>query len=146
MTDARWGLLALFVATTTGCGSAESPVERTESEGAAVRSELCPMVWAPVCGRDGVTYSNVCVAGGQGNVAYEGVCTDLCAAVLCMEGTVCEVQGNRARCVAPRQKGNGSFCALKCAAPPDGCHYEGAVLNGPCQKLTCGTLVCDGTL
>lgn len=36
-------------------------------------------------------------------------------------------------------------CAIRCAAPPDGCHYEGAVLSGPCKKLTCGTLVCDGS-
>ena len=38
--------------------------------------------------------------------------------------------------------GKGGECALRCAAPPDGCHYEGAVLSGPCRKLTCGTLVC----
>lgn len=42
-------------------------------------------------------------------------------------------------------KGGKPQCALKCAAPPDGCHYEGAVLTGPCNKLTCGTLVCDGS-
>ncbi|MBK6519808.1 MAG: hypothetical protein IPM79_25640 [Polyangiaceae bacterium] len=41
--------------------------------------------------------------------------------------------------------GNKPICALKCAAPPDGCHYENAVLTGPCNKLTCGELVCDGT-
>ncbi len=35
-------------------------------------------------------------------------------------------------------------CAIKCAAPPEGCHYENAVLSGPCHKLTCGDLVCDG--
>lgn len=41
-------------------------------------------------------------------------------------------------------RGGKPICALKCAAPPDGCHYENAVLTGPCNKLTCGTLVCDG--
>ena len=39
-------------------------------------------------------------------------------------------------------KGQGE-CMLKCAAPPDGCYYEGAVLSGKCNKLTCGTLVCE---
>jgi hypothetical protein len=34
-------------------------------------------------------------------------------------------------------------CAIKCAAPPEGCRYEGGVYSGPCSQLTCGTLVCD---
>ena len=38
-----------------------------------------------------------------------------------------------------------SICAIRCAAPPAGCHYVDAVLTGPCRKLTCGTLVCDGS-
>lgn len=42
-------------------------------------------------------------------------------------------------------RGGKNQCALKCAAPPEGCHYEDAVLSGPCHKLTCGTLVCDGS-
>ena len=33
---------------------------------------------------------------------------------------------------------------IDCAAPPDGCHYEGAVFS-PCDQQTCGTLVCDGS-
>lgn len=41
-------------------------------------------------------------------------------------------------------KGPGE-CAIRCAAPPEGCHYEGARTTGPCHKLTCGTLVCDGS-
>lgn len=45
----------------------------------------------------------------------------------------------------PARGGGKPICALKCAAPPEGCRYEGAVLSGPCNKLTCGTLVCDGS-
>lgn len=41
-------------------------------------------------------------------------------------------------------RGGKPICMLKCAAPPEGCHYENAVLSGPCNKLTCGTIVCDG--
>ena len=36
-----------------------------------------------------------------------------------------------------------NFCAIKCAAPPEGCHYENSRFTGPCHKLTCGDLVCD---
>lgn len=38
---------------------------------------FCPMIWAPVCGCDNVTYSNDCVATTQGGVTSytEGECT-----------------------------------------------------------------------
>jgi hypothetical protein len=32
---------------------------------------------------------------------------------------------------------------IDCAAPPAGCHYEGAITS-PCDQQTCGKLVCDG--
>lgn len=36
-------------------------------------------------------------------------------------------------------------CPLpSCAPPPDGCRYEGMV-TFPCNKVTCGRLVCDGS-
>jgi hypothetical protein len=35
------------------------------------------------------------------------------------------------------------ICSIRCAAPPEGCHYEGALLTGPCNKVTCGKLVCQ---
>lgn len=40
-------------------------------------------------------------------------------------------------------KGNGGAeCAIRCVAPPEGCTYEGAILTGPCHRVTCGELVC----
>lgn len=40
------------------------------------RPEACPAIYAPVCGCDGVTYSNSCTAAAAGaNVAYDGMCT-----------------------------------------------------------------------
>ena len=39
--------------------------------------------------------------------------------------------------------GTGTTCSILCAAPPTGCHYEGAMQSGPCDKVTCGDLVCE---
>jgi len=39
------------------------------------RPEICPTLWDPVCGCDGITYPNACVAAVEGmSVDYEGPC------------------------------------------------------------------------
>ena len=42
-------------------------------------SEACPDVYAPVCGKDGETYDNACVAQGAGvEIRREGPCVGDC--------------------------------------------------------------------
>lgn len=34
-------------------------------------------------------------------------------------------------------------CAIRCAAPPEGCRYVGMVTTGPCNAVRCGRLICE---
>ena len=59
----------------------------------------CPMVWAPVCGKDERTYGNACLAKVAGvEIAYKGkckverFCKDLCGDGICQE-IVCLAEG-----------------------------------------------------
>jgi hypothetical protein len=50
----------------------------TEDDGSCITDEcICPEIWAPVCGSDGVNYSNACEAECAGVSYTEGECTDV---------------------------------------------------------------------
>ncbi|MGA1870463.1 MAG: Kazal-type serine protease inhibitor domain-containing protein [bacterium] len=57
------------------------------------KPEACPDVWEPVCGCDGMTYSNACYAAGSGiNVAYPGECQAVSQCISndqCLEDEFC---------------------------------------------------------
>lgn len=56
---------------------------------------LCPLIFDPVCGFDGMTYSNSCVANAQHvKVLHPGACAETCGGIqgkLCPEGQLCDL-------------------------------------------------------
>lgn len=74
---------------------------------------VCPEVWAPVCGCDGVTYSNACDAAQSGvNIQWAGECRDShcddgtevsCKRMIpnCAEDEILAYQNNCYACVNP---------------------------------------------
>jgi len=111
----RFFMLALsplfFFAAGAGCADLHDDGEVAFVEGAA---EICPTVYEPVCGKDGLTYGNECLAGGKRNVAYEGECVDACISVTCPEGTECYTN-NRGQAVCESIDEPGPCATIRCA-------------------------------
>lgn len=130
-------LLAVIVVTSifAACGvDSQAASASTDELGTAqqdVRTRVCPFIYAPVCGKDGETYSNSCFAGGPGRVAYEGECLNPCAAVLCIAGTTCELKGKKPVCVP--------------VAPADPCDTVRCAAGYHCEavQVQCITAPCD---
>ena len=88
--------------------------------------EACPDVWAPVCGCDGVTYSNKCESAAAGaSIEYVGEC-------------VPQVPD---KCKTDAHCGDGEYCVKDVCGPGIG---ECAVKPEVCTKEFAPVCGCDG--
>jgi hypothetical protein len=103
------------------------------------RPELCPEIFAPVCGCDGATYDNACFANAAGvSVETEGACApsepsgDACGSrglSECAEGSFCSFPSS-ANCGRADAPGT-------CAPKPEVCSYDYTPVCG-CDGQTYG--------
>jgi hypothetical protein len=146
---------------TTGCGSNADcrPTQYCAGTGCGTRGTCadrptaCIALFAPVCGCDGMTYSNECVANAAGQrAASRGACTTVDAGVDAGSTTRCNATSDCGRgqeCVfQPSACARDGFCmaAIACLIPNTYCSCDNVTYQG-CRpdRPTQGTGACATT-
>ena len=113
--------------------------------------EVCPLVYAPVCGTDNVTYGNACEADRAGiEIAHTGECDIACTEIY---APVCGDDGNTYGndCEA-RRAGVGIVSTGACACPSVycaalvACEFGYATNAAGCTTCECNPPVCEPVL
>lgn len=117
--------------------------------------DACPLIFDPVCGCDGVTYSNACFAAiAQVSLNHEGPCD--VTGVECQSNAECQIFGAPIPfyCKKPTGNCNGSgVCAPQPLGCPDHvdpvCGCDGVTYGNPCEAAAVGVNVvhageCEG--
>lgn len=110
----------------------------------AARPEGCDFLYAPVCGCDGKTQSNACVAGMAGvSIAYEGECktgTSCWSNAECAPTKYCQKADGTCDSTGPK-----GACAPRPTACPDKydpvCGCDGKSYGNPCEASAVGVNV-----
>jgi putative hemolysin len=108
-------------------GECPAPEEKCEEWG-----QMCTMEWDPVCGVDGETYTNLCVAQSFCvEVAYEGECNDNGTQMANPASEYCIEQGGTLEIIEDETGGEIGMCTL-----PNGiiCE-EWSLFRGECEEL-----------
>jgi hypothetical protein len=102
-------------AATTCRATSDCPAGQTCLGGVCTSTVVCPGILAPVCGRDGVTYGNPCLAQVAGaTVVNNGECRFCSRTASCRTGETCTTE--RGDCLRDPSCSTCSACAGVCAA------------------------------
>ena len=106
----------------------------------AAKPEICPMILDPVCGCDGKTYDNACLAASEGmNIAYKGNCEVVEG---CLDNDMC---GFDEYCAFSDCEDNAGMCMPKPQACPfvwdPVCGCDGQTYGNACEAAATGMSV-----